>query len=169
MKLTDYFLAELDSESAISRRVLERVPDGLYEWKPHATSMTFGYLAELVARIPSWASMAIDRDELELRATGGGSQQMPSLRSSAELIAELEKVTTAARASLSKTDDDHLATPWRLLMAGKPVLEQPRYMVLRDLFNHAAHHRGQLSVYLRLNGARVPSIYGPSADDQRFA
>jgi uncharacterized damage-inducible protein DinB len=168
MKLTDYFLAELDSEAAISRRVLERVPDGRYDWKPHASSMGFGYLAELVARIPSWASMAIDRDELELRGTGGGSSQMAPLHTSSELVAELEKVTAGAKASLSKTTDDHLMTPWRLMMAGKAVLEQPRYLVIRDLFNHAAHHRGQLSVYLRLNGAKIPSIYGPSADDQRF-
>ena len=79
------------------------------------------------------------------------------------------KVTAQGRASLSKTTDDHLMTPWRLKVAGNTVMEQPRYVVLRDLFNHAAHHRGQLTVYLRLNGAKIPSVYGPSADDQRFA
>ena len=169
MKLTDYFLAELESEAAISRRVLERVPDGLYDWKPHPTSMGFGYLAELVARIPSWTSMAIEKNELDLKAAGGGSSQMSQLKTSSELIAELDKVTAQARASLSKTTDDHLMTPWQLKMGGTVVLEQPRYLVLRDLFNHAAHHRGQLTVYLRLNGVKIPSVYGPSADDQRFA
>lgn len=169
MRLTEYFLAELESESAISRRLLEQVPEGLYDWKPHPKSMGFGYLAELVARIPSWTSMAIDRDELDMRATSGGSPQQQALRTSTELVSELDKVTAAARTSLSKTSDDHLMTPWRLLVAGKVVLEQPRYIVLRDLFNHAAHHRGQLSVYLRLNGAKIPFMYGPSGDDQRFA
>jgi hypothetical protein len=169
MKLTDFFLGELEAEAAISRRVLENVPDGLYEWKPHPTSMTFGYLAELVARIPSWTPMTIDQDELDLKAASGGSSQQVPLRTSKELVAELDKVTTQAKASLSKTTEDHLMTSWRLLMGGKVVLEQPRYVVLRDLLNHAAHHRGQLTVYLRLNGAKIPSVYGPSADDQRFA
>ena len=168
MKLTDFFLSELEAEAAISRRVLENVPDGLYEWKPHPTSMAFGYLAELVARIPSWTPMAIDQDELDMKGASGGSAQQ-QLRTSQELITELDKVTTQAKASLAKTTEDHLMTSWRLLMGGKVVLEQPRYVVLRDLFNHAAHHRGQLTVYLRLNGAKIPSVYGPSADDQRFA
>ena len=94
--------------------------------------------------------------------------QPPAADTNARLLAALEDSVAQARAALEGTNDAHLATPWKLLVAGRVVLEQPRYVVIADTLTHLAHHRGQLTVYLRLNGAPVPSVYGPSADDARF-
>jgi uncharacterized damage-inducible protein DinB len=165
MKMTDLFLAELEQEAAATRRVLERVPDGRYDWKPHEKSMTLGYLAELVAGMPSWPVFMIKKDELDLAT----QEKSPPLRTSRELVEALDRGLAEAREALANTTDEHLMTPWRMLVGGKVVSEQPRYLALRfGVFNHLAHHRGQLTVYLRLNDAPVPSIYGPSADDGSF-
>ena len=164
MKMTELFLEELEREAAATRRTLEQVPEGKYDWKPHEKSMILGYLAELVARLPSWTALTINQDELELT-----SYKNPQLRTSAELVSTLDESVAAARDALKGTTDEHLLTPWKLKLAGKVVYEAPRYIVLRDsVFNHLAHHRGQLTVYLRLNDAKVPAIYGPSADQPTF-
>jgi hypothetical protein len=168
VKLTELFTAELDSEAELSKKALERAPDGQYDWKPHETSMTFGYLAELVATMPSWVAMAIRQDELDLNPPGGSPPPRAGLRSSRELIEGLTKAAADARAALKETSDEHLMTPWKLLFGGKVVMEKPRHVVIRDTFNHLAHHRGQMTVYLRLLGAPVPALYGPSADDRSF-
>jgi uncharacterized damage-inducible protein DinB len=164
MKMTDLFLAELEREADATRRTLERVPDGRYDWKPHEKSMTLGRLAELVARLPSWPVFMINQDELELT-----TYKAEPLRTSGELVKALDEGVALAREALANTTDEHLMKPWRLLVGGKAVSEQPRYLALREgVFNHLAHHRGQLTVYLRLNDAPVPAIYGPSADDGSF-
>jgi len=170
MPMNESFRAQLDDEVTRTRGALQAVPEGHDDWKPHDKSMPFGRLAMLVAQMPSWVSLVIDRDELDLNPPGGGSSvdQKP-LRNSRELVAAMEEGAANARTSLAKATDDHLLKTWRLLFAGKVVSEQPRHIVLRDTFSHLAHHRGQLTVYLRMNGAPVPAIYGPSADDQRFA
>lgn len=166
MKLTELFAAELERESARTRRALEQVPTGRDDWTPHPKSMPLARLAGLVASMPSWIPLVIDRDELELNPKDRGEYRQPSM---GELVAVHDGHVKAAFESLSKTTDDFLfTTNWRLLFDGKPVMEQPRHVVLRDTFNHLAHHRGQLTVYLRLNDRTVPSIYGPTADDQRF-
>ncbi len=168
MKLTDQFLAELDVEAAATRRVLERVPEGRDDWKPHPKSMPLGRLAQLVAEMPGWVVMTIDQDELDVMSGAGGAQSV--LTTTRERIDALDKSVAAARDALTRTTDDHLMTPWRMLAGGKLVSEDPRYVVLRhSVFNHLAHHRGQLTVYLRLNDEPVPSVYGPTADDNRFA
>jgi len=168
MKLTQLFLEELDREAPRTRRALEQVPLGRDDWKPHAKSMPLGRLAGLVASMPSWVSLIIDQDELDLTPPGGSGQyRQPSMDS---LVAVHDQHVAKARESLTKTTDDYLiTTKWRLRAGGKVVLDQPRHEVLRDTLMHLAHHRGQLTVYLRLNDRTVPSIYGPSADDQRFA
>lgn len=168
MRATELFLAELDREVARSRRALERVPEGKYDWKPHDKSMAFGYLAELVATMPSWIAMAIRQDELDLNPPGGSPPPRANLRTSAALVESLQKAAADARAAVQGTNDDFLMTPWKLLFGGKVVLEQPRHEVIQDTFNHMAHHRGQMTVYLRLLGAAVPAIYGPSADERQF-
>lgn len=167
MKLTELLLAELDREAPRTRRALERVPLGRDDWKPHPKSMPLGRLAGLVASMPSWVTMIIEQDELNLTPPpGGGQYQAPATD---KLVEAHEKSVTKARESLSKTDDKFLLTTnWRLIAGGKVVSDEPRHIVLRDTINHLAHHRGQLTVYLRLNEQAVPSIYGPSADDQRF-
>ena len=168
MRLTDQFLAELEREAARTRRTLEQVPKGKGDWKPHEKSMPLGRLAGLVATMPSWVAMTIERDDLDLAPQPGQSTYHEPETTPAALVDALDKTVAGARASLRKTSDDHLMTPWKLLSHGKVVMEAPRHVVLRDTFNHLAHHRGQLTVYLRLIGATVPAIYGPSADDQRF-
>lgn len=168
MTMTEWFLAELESEAAKSRHVLEQAPTGKREWKPHERSMQFGYLAELVANIPSWVGMAITQDELDIAPKDGPKYKPVPLNTPAELIAALDKAVAQAREALQKTTDAHLATPWRLLAGGQLAFEQPRHQVIRDTFLHSAHHRGQMTVYLRLLGAKVPSVYGPTADDKSF-
>jgi uncharacterized damage-inducible protein DinB len=168
MKLTELFLAELEREAARTRRALDNVPIGRDDWKPHPKSMALGGLAGLVASMPSWVSLIIEQDELDLTpAAGAGKYQPPSTD---KLVETHDRLVTKAHESLSRTNDDFLlTTKWRLRAGGKVVLEAPRHVVLRDTFNHLAHHRGQLTVYLRLNDRTVPAIYGPSADDQQFA
>lgn len=168
MTKTEWFLAELASEAAITRRVLTEVPEGKREWKPHDRSMAFGYLTDLTANILSWVGLAITLDELDLAPTSGPTYRPAPVQNAAEAIAALDAAVAQAREALRKTTDAHLATPWRLLAGGKVVMETPRHQVIRDTFLHSSHHRGQMTVYLRLLGARVPSVYGPSADDRQF-
>ena len=167
MKLTELFLGELDREASRTRRALERVPTGRDDWKPHPKSMPLGRLAGLVASMPSWVTLIIEQDELDLTPPPGrGEYQQPATD---KLVETLDKHVTKARESLTGTNDDFLfTTKWRLIAGGRVVSDEPRHIVLRDTINHLAHHRGQLTVYLRLNDQPVPAIYGPSADDQRF-
>ena len=167
--MTEYFLGQLDAEAPRTRRALEAMPAGRDDWKPHEKSMPFGRLAGLVARMPSWISMILERDDLDLNPAAGSNFDHRPLRTAAELVAAHDEGVAQARKALAAATDDHLAKPWRLLVAGKTVSEDPRHAVLRDTFMHLSHHRGQLTVYLRMNGAAVPSIYGPTADDARFA
>ena len=168
MKLTEFLLAELDREVERSRRALEQVPEGKYDWKPHEKSMIFGYLANMVATIPSWLVMEINQDELDIAPTGGGKFEQKRMDSSGELLKALDKAAAEARSALGKTTDEHLMTNWRLLARGQVVMESPRHVMIQDTINHWSHHRGQMTVYLRLMGAKVPAIYGPSADDNQF-
>ena len=170
MKLTELFLAELAAEAPRTRRALEQVPEGKDDWKPHPKSMALGRLAMLVAQMPSWISLIVNHDDLDLNPPGGGSNvdQRP-LRTPAELMQAMDKNVAVARATLEGTNDDHLMKTWKLLVSGRVVSQDLRYVVLRDTFMHLSHHRGQLTVYLRLNDAAVPAIYGPSADDTSFA
>ena len=167
MKLTDLFLADLDRETPATRRTLERVPDGLYEWKPHEKSMTMGYLTTLVATMPGWIAMMVNQDQLDVSPKGPSGYKQPELRTSRELVRAFDEAVEKARGALSATTDGHLMTEWKLLAGGRVMQEQPRHIAIRDgVFHHLAHHRGQLTVYLRLNDVAVPSIYGPSADEK---
>lgn len=167
MTLTEQLLGELDREAARTKRVLEHVPPGRDDWKPHEKSMALGRLAGMIATMPAWVTFIVKQEELDLTPAAGGEWKLPSQR---ELIASHEKSVADARAALEETDDGTLMTTnWRLRAGGQVVSEAPRNVALRDMLNHLAHHRGQLTVYLRLLGATVPAVYGPSADDQRFA
>lgn len=168
MTLTQFFLDQLEREAPRTRRALEAVPRGKDDWTPHVRSMPLLRLAGLVASMPSWIALVIDKDDLELSPPPGQEQyRQPTVEG---LVAVFDKAVQDGRAALAGTTDDFLLTTrWKLLVKGGVVLDQFRHVVLADTFNHLAHHRGQLTVYLRLNDQPVPSIYGPSADDQRFA
>ena len=169
MKLTEFLLAELDREVERSRRALEQAPEGKYDWKPHEKSMSFGYLANMVATIPMWIMMEINQNELDVApAPGESKMEQKRLDTSSELIEALDQTAAGARSALQQTTDEHLKTNWRLLAQGQVVMEAPRYEMIQDTINHWAHHRGQMTVYLRLMGAKVPANYGPSADDKEF-
>jgi uncharacterized damage-inducible protein DinB len=168
VKLADFFSAQLEREAVITRPPLERVPEGRPDWKPHEKSMPLGYLAQLVATMPAWIALTITQDELDLNPVHGGGFQLPDTSTTPALLKAFDDAVAKAREALRKETDEHLMTPWRLLVAGRVVAENPRHVVLADTFTHLAHHRGQLTLYLRLNGAPVPAIYGPSADDRTF-
>ena len=168
MEMKDLFLAQLEAETRRTRRALERVPEGREDWKPHEKSMPLGRLAMLIAQMPSWLAMIIHRDDLDLSPVSGASGAQRPLRTVAELVQSLDQGAADARQALTSTSDEHLMKPWRLLVSGRVVSEDTRHVVIRDVFAHLAHHRGQLTVYLRLNNVPVPAIYGPSADDARF-
>ena len=168
MKMTEFLLAEMDREVERSRRALEQVPEGKYDWKPHERSMIFGYLANMVATIPSWVAMEINQAELDVAPANGGKMEQKRMETSDQLLKALNKAAAEAHAAFEQTTDEHLMTNWRLLARGKVVMESPRHVMIQDTINHWSHHRGQMTVYLRLMGAKVPSIYGPSADDNQF-
>jgi len=169
MKMTELFLAELDREAAGTRSALARVPEGHNDWKPHDKSMPLGNLANLCATMLSWIDMIVNVDELDIAPTSGERPRPALPKSSKELEAALDDAVAKARKALENTNDDHLLTEWKLLAGGKIMMQAPRHIFIRDtVFNHLAHHRGQLTVYLRLNNASVPAIYGPSADEGKM-
>lgn len=112
--------------------------------------------------------MQVDKPDLDIAPKDGGSMEQKKLETSAQLIEALDNAAKGARSAFEKTNDEHLMTNWQLKAGGNVVLEAPRYEMIQDTFGHWAHHRGQMTVYLRLMGAKVPAIYGPSADDKEF-
>jgi uncharacterized damage-inducible protein DinB len=168
MKLTEVFREELDREVERSRKAIEQVPSGKYDWKPHEKSMIFGYLADMVATIPTWITMEVERDELDVAPPKGQGTKAPQKETREDLIKALDDAAAGARAALERTNDEHLRTNWKLLAGGNVVMEEPRYVMIQETINHWAHHRGQMTVYLRLMGQKVPALYGPSADDKSF-
>ena len=169
MSIAQSLLPEFDQEMQNTRKTLERVPEDKWSWKPHDKSMPLGRLAGLVAQMPMWFALIINQDDLDLNPPGGSKFEQKPMRTPAELVKALDEAAAQGRKALEGTNEDHLLKPWRLLVSGNAVSEQPRHVVIRDTFSHLAHHRAQLTVYLRLNDVAVPAIYGPSADDQQFA
>jgi uncharacterized damage-inducible protein DinB len=169
LTMRELFLGEIDREAASSRRVLQRVPEGRNDWKPHEKSMTLGYLAALVASMPAWIAMMVNLDEMDINSLEGAKFKPQVYTKAQELVDALDAGLAEARAALNKTTDEHLLKPWKFVVSGHIVTELPRHIMLRDaVFSHMAHHRGQLTVYLRLNNAPVPALYGPSADEGNF-
>jgi uncharacterized damage-inducible protein DinB len=161
MAIAEMLLAQLEREIDATRKTLERVPDGKPDWKPHPKSMPMGYLSSLVATMFGWIATMIEKDHLDLAAGGGG----PSASTGTERLDLFDRSVADARRALSGTTDEHLMKPWQLQVGGRVVDEKPRHIMIVDTFSHLAHHRGQLTVYLRLNDQAIPSIYGPTADE----
>ena len=165
-RIVDSFLAEMDQEAQTTRRVLDRVPEEKLDWQPHAKSMTLGKLALHVATIPGNIAQALVKDTFEV----GSFDQATAVNSKAELISALEESLKTAKQALGSFDDQKAMAIWKLTAGGKELMALPRAVVIRSvLLNHWYHHRGQLTVYLRLLNVPVPSIYGPSADENPFA
>ena len=170
MKLTEFFLEQLDREAASSRLALQRVPEGHNHFKPHDKSMPLGYLASLVATMPSWIVSMVKQDEFDLKSPEAAKFKPLEWQRREQLIAALDAATAAAREAIENTTDEHLLTKWKFVVGGHVVSENPRHVMITDsVFSHLAHHRGQLTVYLRLNEASVPALYGPSADEGQAA
>jgi uncharacterized damage-inducible protein DinB len=161
MGLKEFFLWQLEHEAATSRKVIERVPEGRNSWKPHKRSMELGYLAALVASMPGWVEFMVNRRELDL-----SDPENEVLKTKAELCQMLAEGLAKSRRALEDTTEEHLTKMWRFRMNNQVVSEGPRYAMISDgAMTHLAHHRGQLTVYLRLLEEKVPAIFGPSADE----
>jgi uncharacterized damage-inducible protein DinB len=164
MRAIDSILTELDQEAQTTKRVLERIPDDKLTWKPHPKSFSLGQLGLHIASLPGGFTAAIVNDTREVP---NFSQPQPKSRQ--EILDTFSKGIESAKETLKTMDDAKLASNWSLMRNGKAVLSAPRIGVLRSiLLNHAYHHRGQLSVYLRMLDVPLPSIYGPSADENPF-
>jgi uncharacterized damage-inducible protein DinB len=157
------FLKELESEAAATRKCLERIPESLFEYKPHETSMTLGYLALLVAEIPKWIAAMIETSEIDL-----ATYEHFTPKTTAELVNHFDENLEAAKKALQTVADEELSAPFSLKVNGEVVFTASKAENIEPAINHLVHHRGQLTVYMRLNEIAVPSIYGPSADDRRF-
>jgi uncharacterized damage-inducible protein DinB len=166
MALVDALLPEFDHEMTTARTVLERVPEAKLDWKPHVRSFSLGVLATHVAMLPTWATETLTRGEIDLDP----NQASPSaLSSRGDLLAAFDKNVADARAALAGKTDAELLAMWSLKRGGRTLFTMPKAAVLRSfVMNHLVHHRGQLTVYLRLLDVPVPSIYGPSADEPAF-
>lgn len=161
MSLSEMFLPEFDTEMATTRRLLERVPSERGAWKPHEKSFPLGHLAQLVSRMPAWITNAMRETRLDLSAGGGYS-----LERTETLLAGFDQSVKAAREALAAASDSDFQVPWSLTMGERVLMSMPRVGVVRQTINHLVHHRGQLSVYLRMLDVPIPSIYGPSADEK---
>jgi uncharacterized damage-inducible protein DinB len=164
MGLSEPIAAELQREAATTRKMLERVPEDKMAWRPHEKSMTLGRLAGHIAELPSLVASVVTRDEVDFAA---GNYQPFEASNSAELLEKFDKnIAGAVEALKGQADDEYLLKPWRLKRNGQVLFELPRAAVLRTMgLNHVIHHRGQLSVYLRLLDVPLPSVYGPTADE----
>jgi uncharacterized damage-inducible protein DinB len=166
MSIAETLLPEYDHELATTRRVLERVPETEFAWKPHAKSMTLGQLAGHVANLPWWLSMTLAAPFYDLNANDAPARLDGPVSKDA-LLKEFDDKVKNARASLAKASDAEMMAPWTLKAGDQEIFTIPRVAAVRSfVMNHLIHHRGQLSVYLRLKDVPVPSIYGPTADEQ---
>ena len=162
MAINEAFIGELQHEAATTRKVLERIPTEVFDWKPHEKSMSMRQLAGHVADMFAWYQPTLEADELDFAK--GYVEPKPT--DTEELVAMFDKNVAAAIESLQKTEDATFMQNWKLRNGEQIYFEMPKVAVLRSfVMNHIVHHRGQLSVYLRLNDIPVPGIYGPSADE----
>ena len=159
-------LPEFDQEFTATRKHLERVPSDKLDWAPHDKSMTMKQLAGHLANLVSWGATSIEEDEFDVAPIDGPEYSLPSFDSVAEILAEFDKNVTRARELIQETTDETFMKSWQLKQGGKVLFEMPKVAVIRAfVLNHTIHHRGQLSVYLRLCDCAVPQSYGPTADE----
>ncbi|MGI9473094.1 MAG: DinB family protein [Rubripirellula sp.] len=166
MTIAQAMIPEYDMEFGITRTVLERVPTDKWDWKIHDKSNTVGWLANHLADIPSWVEMTLCHASLDLNPPGEEPYKVPDLRELSEVIASFDANVALGRQLLESVDDATLMDSWSLLKEGETLMTIPRVACIRTwVLNHTIHHRAIMTVYLRVNDAAVPSIYGPSGDD----
>jgi uncharacterized damage-inducible protein DinB len=161
MTISETLLPEFNQEMATTRRLLERVPADKGKWKPHEKSFSLGHLAQLVAWMPGWIAQTLRERDLNLKAQSGYSYEKTE-----DLVMMFDKNVREARAAMQNATDADYRVDWSLKMGDKTIFTQPRAEVVRTHINHLIHHRGQLTVYLRLVDVPLPSIYGPTADER---
>lgn len=165
MPIAEMLLPEFDQEMKNTRKLLECVPDGKFDYKPHEKSMTLGRLAAHVAEMPNYAIGTLTMENMNF--TGEEKPFAPATRK--ELLEAFDKTSAQARELLAKATDEDLAKVWTLTYKGQQVFSMPRAAVLRSMvLSHLIHHRGQLGVYLRMNNVEFPGMYGPSADEMKM-
>ena len=165
MSITESLLPEFDQEMATTRRVLERTPEAHVAWKPHPKSFSLGDLAMHVAHLPYWTEITFKQTEFDVHPPGGSQEPPRVWKSTASLVESFDVTVKNARAVLAATDDKDCLVPWSLKNGGAVAFTLPRIAVFRSFcMNHLIHHRGQLTVYLRLKDVPLPMVYGPTAD-----
>lgn len=157
------YLKEMEGEASASRKCLERIPETLFDYKPHPKSMKMGYLALLVAEIPLWIKSMVEVGEIDFVTFKHFEP-----KTTQELVNHLDENLNGAKAALQAANDEELQKPFSLKANGQVLYTSPKVQDIGVTINHWVHHRGQLTVYMRLNDILVPSIYGPSADDKTF-
>jgi uncharacterized damage-inducible protein DinB len=168
MTIAETLLPEFDREMATTRRLIERVPEDRLAWKPHEKSMTLGALSEHLGQLALWGRLTITAAGVDLEQMARPSEYQPAA-SRAALLTYFDAEVAACRAALSGRTDAELMAPWTLRRGAQAFFTMPKATCWRSfVMNHVIHHRGQLSVYLRLLDVPLPSIYGPSADEQPF-
>ncbi len=160
MRIAETLLPEFDQEMAATRRVIERVPDDNPDWKPHQKSFSVAHLAQLLAWMPGWIGQTLTSTELDLATGGGYSTERTDV-----LLKMFDENVRTSREAITAAKDSDYDVPWSLKMQGNTLFTLPRGVVVRQHISHLSHHRGQMTVYLRLLGVSVPSIYGPTADE----
>jgi len=166
MKLAESLVGEFDHEAASTRRVLDRVPEAHVAWAPHPRSKTLGELANHIAGLPVWVGRVMQSKEYDFLAPSAPTPGIRPWESKAALLAKHDRNVAEARSLIASATDAQLLEPWSLKRGGEVMFTLPRIAVLRSMvYSHTVHHRGQLTVYLRLKDVPVPAVYGPTADE----
>lgn len=171
MSIGKRMLPEFEIEMAVTRTMLERVPEDKLDWAPHPKSMTMGRLASHLAEMPSWSPAFIEADEWDMAPTDGGAEYSPpNLGTVAEMLDVFDQGVVKAKELLANVSDEAMLSSWSFKRAGEILSSAPKISVIRRmLMNHLIHHRAQLGIYLRLNDVPVPQTFGPTADESEFS
>ena len=169
MSIAASLLPEFDQEMASTRKLLECVPDDRFDWQPHEKSMTLGRLATHLAELPMWTAVSLDQDEFDVNPPDGQGWEMPKPGSTSEVLELFDKNSAEARQRIASTGDATFFEDWALKSGGETLFSIPKVGVIRTfILNHSIHHRGQLTVFLRLLDVPVPQTFGPTADEPDF-
>lgn len=169
MSLAQSLLPEFDQEMAGTRKTLERIPEDKFEWRPHPKSFTMISLGTHIANMLTWGTTTLKEDSFDVAPKGGEQYKEDPAKSVKDLLEKFDRGVADFRAALASSSDDDMMKTWSLLQGGNVLFSMPRIATLRGMIlNHLIHHRAQLSVYLRMNDVPVPSLYGPTADENPF-